>query len=79
MPLPRRSRTKTRRLIRSGGPRLMRRFWPCLRLTTRMRGREELGWYFDLPAGEAAVAYGKDTDGSRVNRVWRVHRLRLAS
>ena len=42
-------------------------------------GREELGWYSDLPAKEAALAFGEDFELCRVDRVWPVGRLRLAS
>lgn len=41
--------------------------------------REELGWYCEMPAGEAAVAYGEDFDLCRRDRVWPVWGLRLVS
>ncbi len=41
--------------------------------------REELGWYCEMPAGEAAVAYGEDFDLCRRDRVWPVHGIALNS
>lgn len=32
--------------------------------------RKELGWYADLPAKDAALAYGQDFDLCRVDTFW---------
>lgn len=42
-------------------------------------GREELGWYSDLPAKEAALAFGEDFELCRVDTFWPPPGLRRAS
>lgn len=43
------------------------------------RDGKELAWYCDLPAGEAALAYGEDFDLCRVDTFWPPSGLRKAS
>ncbi len=38
--------------------------------------REELGWYCEMPAGEAAVTYGRVYELSRTDRLWPIKGLR---
>lgn len=40
---------------------------------------KELEWYCDLPAREAALAYGEDFDLCRVDTFWPPPGLRMAS